>query len=45
MAKLAAAKINVIAMQAISAGTGRFGGLLWVKPGDLKKAAKALGVA
>jgi hypothetical protein len=45
MAKLAAAKINVVAMQAICAGAGRFGGLLWVKPGDLKKAAKALGVA
>ncbi|HVN78148.1 MAG TPA: hypothetical protein VMW38_04065 [Terriglobia bacterium] len=45
MGKLAAAKINVVAMQAISAGAGRFGGLLWVKTGDLKKAAKALGVA
>jgi len=45
MAKLATAKINVIAMQAICAGAGRFGGLLWVKPSDLKKASKALGVA
>ena len=45
MGKLAAAKINVVAMQAISAGAGRFGGLLWVKPSDLKKASKALGVA
>ena len=45
MGKLAAAKINVVAMQAICAGAGRFGGLLWVKARDLKKAAKALGVA
>jgi len=41
--KLAAAKINVISSQAICAGTGRFGGLLWVAPRDVKRAAKALG--
>jgi len=45
MGKLAAAKINVIASQAICAGSGRFGGLLWVAPRDVKRAAKALGAA
>jgi hypothetical protein len=42
--KLAAAKINVVSSQAICAGAGRFGGLLWVAPRDVKRAAKALGV-
>jgi hypothetical protein len=41
--KLAAAKINVIASQAVCAGEGRFGALLWVAPRDVKRAAKALG--
>jgi len=45
MGKLGAAKINVISMQAVCAGAGRYGALLWVKPRDLKNAAKALGVA
>jgi hypothetical protein len=45
MERLAAAKINVVSMQAISSGTGRFGAMLWVKPVDVRKAAKALGVA
>ena len=44
MERLAAAKINVIASQAVCAGAGRFGGLLWVAPRDVKRAAKALGV-
>jgi len=44
MEKLAAAKINVVSMQGIAAGAGRFGAILWVKPVDIKKAAKALGV-
>lgn len=41
--KLAAAKINVTAMDAVCAGSGRFGSLLWVKPRAVKKAAKTLG--
>lgn len=41
--KLAAAKINVTAVDAVCAGGGRFGGLLWVKPADVDAAAKALG--
>jgi hypothetical protein len=41
---LAAAKINVTAMDAVCSGQGRYGALLWVKPKDVKKAAKALGI-
>jgi hypothetical protein len=43
MAKLAAAKINIIASQAICAGAGRFGALLWVAPRDVRRATTALG--
>ncbi len=42
--KLSEAGINLTAMQTICAGAGRFGGLFWVKPPDVRKAAKALGV-
>ena len=41
--KLAARKINVTALQAVSAGRGRYVAILFVKPGDVKKAARALG--
>ena len=41
--KLAAAKINVTAMDAVSAGAGRWGAILWVKPAAFKKAAQVLG--
>jgi hypothetical protein len=44
MSKLADAKINVTAIQAVCAGAGRYGAIFWVKPRDVKKAAKALGV-
>lgn len=44
LAKLAGAKINVTAIDAVCSGQGRFGALFWVKPRDVKKAAKALGV-
>jgi len=43
-AKLGDAKINVTATSAIAAGAGRFGAILWVKPRDVKRAAKVLGV-
>ncbi len=43
--KLAAAKINVTATDAVCAGMGRFGAILWVKAASVKKAAKVLGVA
>jgi hypothetical protein len=43
--RLAAAKVNVTATSAICTGGGRYGALVWVKAGDVSKAAKALGVA
>lgn len=43
--KLGAAKINVVSMQAICSGQGRFGAIFWVKTPDVRKASKALGVA
>ncbi len=43
MAKLGAAKINVTAVDAVCAGGGRYGAMLWVKPRDVKRAAAALG--
>jgi hypothetical protein len=42
--RLGSAKINLIAVTGLCAGQGRFGAILWVKPGDVKKAAKVLGV-
>jgi hypothetical protein len=42
-AKLAGAKVSVTAADAVCAGAGRFGAILWVKQKDVKKAAKALG--
>jgi hypothetical protein len=41
--KLAGAKINVTAIQAVTAGMGRYGAIFWVKPRDAAKAAKTLG--
>ncbi len=41
--KLAAAKINVTAVDAVVAGKGRFGMILWVKPKDQARASRALG--
>ena len=43
LAKLAKAGVNVTAVDAVSAGRGRFGMVLWVKPRDHAKAARALG--
>ncbi len=42
--KLAQANINITSVQAFCAGSGRYGGMLWVKATDLRKASKALGV-
>jgi hypothetical protein len=43
LAKLAREGINVTAVDAVSAGGGRFGMILWVKPRDHARAARALG--
>jgi hypothetical protein len=43
--RLADAKINVTAIDAVAAGMGRYGAILWVKSRDVNKAAKALGVS
>ena len=40
---LAAAKINVTAIDAVCAGGGRYGVILWVASRDVNRAAKALG--
>lgn len=45
LAKLASAKINVTAVQGVSAGGGRYGALLWVDQKNVKKAATALGAS
>ena len=45
MAKLAAAGVNVTSIQAVCAGAARYGGLLWVKSSDVRKAVKVLGAA
>jgi len=42
--KVADANINITATQAVAAGSGRFGALLWVAPRDVKRAAEVLGV-
>ena len=41
--KLSDARINVTALDALCAGGGRYGAILWVAPGDFAKAAKLLG--
>ncbi len=43
LARLADKKINVVAANAIAAGKDRYSMILWVKPKDYAKAARALG--
>jgi hypothetical protein len=40
--KLAMAGINITAMDAVCAGEGRYGAILWVKAPDVRKAARVL---
>jgi len=40
--RLSAQHIRVTSVQAVSAGAGRFGALLWVRPMDVEAAAKIL---
>jgi hypothetical protein len=42
--KLGGAKINITATDAVCAGSGRYGCILWVKQADYDAAARALGV-
>jgi hypothetical protein len=42
LGKLAGAKINVTAIDAVSAGGGRYAAIMWVKPKSVAKAAKLL---
>jgi hypothetical protein len=42
MQRLADAKLNVTAVDAVSAGAGRYGAILWVKPKDLPRASRVL---
>lgn len=44
LSTLAQAKVNVTALDGVSAGEGRYGAILWVKPAATAKAAKALGL-
>lgn len=41
--RLADAKINITAIDAASAGNGRYSAMPWVKPKDVDQAAKTLG--
>jgi hypothetical protein len=43
VAKLAAAGISITAADAVCAGGGRYGMILWVKPAQYARAARALG--
>ena len=42
LGRLAAARINVTAVDGVSAGGGRFGAILWVKRKDVGRATRAL---
>ena len=41
--KLAKAGINLVAMDAVAAGGGRYGAIFWVKRKDIGRASRALG--
>ncbi|MFC1874006.1 hypothetical protein ACFLYX_01755 [Chloroflexota bacterium] len=43
--KVGQARINITAIQAIAAGEGRYGAIIWVKPQDVGKTAQILGVS
>jgi hypothetical protein len=42
LVRLAEARINVTAVDAVTAGAGRYGAILWVKPRDYARASRAL---
>ena len=41
--KLAAAKVNIVAVDAVTSGKGRFGAIFWVNAAAVAKASKVLG--
>jgi hypothetical protein len=43
LGRLAEKKVNVVAADAVAAGKGRYGMILWVRPKDYARAARALG--
>ena len=45
MRRLAEAKINVTAIDAVCAGSGRYGLILWTSPASIARAARLLGAA
>lgn len=42
LGKLAKAKINLVSLQAVTAGKGRYGAMFWVKAKDVVKASRVL---
>jgi prephenate dehydratase len=40
--RLAKAKVNLVSLQAVTAGSGRFGAMFWVKRKDVGKASRLL---
>ena len=40
--RLADVRINIVAVDAVAAGSGRYGMILWVNPKDYSRAARAL---
>ncbi len=42
--RLAIANVNIHEVAGVVGGAGRYGVILWVKPKDVSRAAKALGV-
>jgi prephenate dehydratase len=42
LGRLAKAKINLVSLQAVTAGSGRFGAMFWVKAKDVGKTSRVL---
>jgi prephenate dehydratase len=42
LGKLASRKINLVALSAVTAGSGRYGMIFWVKPRDVGRTARLL---
>ena len=43
LGKLAAKRINLVALSAVTAGKGRYGMIFWVKPKDVGRVSRLLG--